>query len=191
MVANSSAWPAASGTTAGFAVSPAGLAPTGLQPCHEPPRQRSTAAVPALVMQNTASLPWADNGTGELAQLPPMPCHGVQLLSALGAVWRVVRTAPPDPVTKTSTSPPGRRAAPGSRVMAPGELPAPSGPPHCQPSGALGCCQAYATWPAVVRANTVRSPFASAATAGLLAMLAGESPTVLIPDQPWLPVRCW
>src|SRR5580698_10640321 len=94
---------------------------------------------------------------------------------------------PSDLVMKTSTSPPGRLAAPGSEMMPPGGTPAPTGPPHCHPPGAVGCCQACTTWLAAVRANTIRSPFASAATAGLLAILCGELPTACTPDQVGLP----
>ncbi len=185
-----SVWPAPSETTAGTPARLAGLAPAVVQPRQPPLAHVSTASVPLAVRQKTSRFPPAStNGTGELAQLPFMVAHAVHEVLPLGASCRLVATDPPESVTKTSTAPPGVRMAAGSRTAVPGEPP-PTGPPHSQLSGAPACCHACTIWPALLRANRVRAPSASAVTAGLLAILPGESPTGCVLDQPGVPAGC-
>src|SRR5882724_2317958 len=99
VVASSSTCPAALATTAGVAVRFAGLAPAGCHAVHTRPVHWASAAVPASVRQNSSSFPaGVVNGTGVLAQLPPMFFQGDQLRLALTAVWWVTTTAPPGTV---------------------------------------------------------------------------------------------
>src|SRR5580692_2831868 len=188
--ATTSAWPVPTAATAGTPVSPVSV-PAGCHDCQPLGALAVSASVPDFVTQKTCRPPPAGAAaTGELAQLPPMAVHGVQPVSAPAACWLVTWTTPVLPVTNTDSWPAGPRTAAGSPVTLPGE-PDPMAPPQCQPLGWPRCCHACTTEPARSSANTVRCPSASAATAGLLARLAGESPTVLACDHPDALAASW
>ncbi len=188
--ANRSVCPAAVVTTAGAPASPV-LVPACCQADQVPPDSSVTDSVPLRLTQATSSsAPPVLNGTGELAQPPPIAVHGVQLVLAFAAVCLAVRTVPAEVVTKTPTAPPGSRTAAGSPLTLPGE-PVPIAPPHSQSFGSPVCCQACTTVPLRLTAASVSAPSASEVTAGLLTRSRGESPTVLVADQLVLPIGCW
>jgi hypothetical protein len=191
-VANTSGWAPGPATTAGVPVSPAGPLPAADQEPQPEDPSAATSSAPVLVTQNTSAVwPAVMNGTGALAQSPPIAVQAVHDVFAPGADCRVMRTWPLAVAANTMTSPSGARMAPGSLVTAVSGPPVPIAAPHCQSFGAPGCCQACTTCPALVRANSVRVPPGLTATAGLPASPAGESPTARVPHQAALPIGCW
>ena len=134
VLANRSVCPAAVVTTAGTPASPV-LVPACCQADQVPPDSSVTDSVPLRLTQATSnSAPPVLNGTGELAQPPPIAVHGVQLVLAFAAVCLAVRTVPAEVVTKTADRAARLATAAGSPLTLPGE-PVPIAPPHSQSFG--------------------------------------------------------
>src|SRR5712691_1992431 len=188
VAANSSVWPWPLVTADGTPRRPAGLLPRVLHFVQEVPFQLVIAALPDEFTQNTSTLRRASiNGTGELAQLPPIPCQLVQWPLPFGWRWRITWTSPSAPVASTALGPIGSSTAAGS-VPARIEVgSAGNGLPHSQSFGNPACCQACTIWPEPDLAKMVSAPSASGATEGLPSIVLGERPSTCIADQLRLP----